>query len=853
MRTRFRGITVREGVLLRGTRLRGAGLGGVEPVPGVRRRRRRAVAALRRGGRGRATGRRRCGTRCRSTSPCPPSGRSGRTRSCSPAAARTAKVKVAEPGQTLGRRRGPARGGARRARPGRPDPRRRQRRLGRRRRRSPRSGCWTAPPAAWSTSSSRARASRSWPPSAGPSTCRSPPTSRSAAPPTPTGCATSRPPTWPCSRCSRSAACAPACGSPRTSGCRWWSRRRWRRRSGSRPGVALAAALPELPYACGLATVQLLTDDVVADAAAAGRRRAAGRRAAASTRRRWPGSPPRRTGSRTGRPGWPRCGRCGAVRQDGALVTPLHRAGPRRRHRAGRGRRHRGRDRARLAQRAAVASRRTTPPRPGCCGCTPASTSARAGFLALGLTRGGARAAVMCTSGTARRQPAPGGARGRARRGAAGRRHRRPAGPAARHQRQPDHRPGRDLRPAGRHPGPSARRPERRRASPTARPGAPQRPARRPAAARGPLGARAVEAGRPRRAAPAARGGRSRCRRPAHRRGRRRRRRPAGAGAGRARGLAAARRAHQRLAHRRERAALLPAAARHRPRPRHRAGRGRAGTRPCPGRSPGCSPATDVEVVDAPASGVWAERPFRVDAGRSGATRARERGRPGLAGGVARRPTASVARQLDALLAAEPELTPHEVAGAVGRGAARRGAAGRRRVQPDPRPRPDGAALRGRRPPQGDRQPRPLRHRRRRSRRRSAPPSGRPAAAARARADGRRDLPARRQRAGPRSRRGPPGPDDRGRQRRRRLDLHDARAGRRGVRRAASTGSSAPRTASTWPPLRGDPDAALAGRVARASSSTRWPARTAAIEVVEVVVRRDNRRDLDARIRALRP
>jgi len=31
-------------------------------------------------------------------------------------------------------------------------------------------------------------------------------------------------------------------------------------------GVALAAALPELPYACGLATVQLLTGDVVAEA-----------------------------------------------------------------------------------------------------------------------------------------------------------------------------------------------------------------------------------------------------------------------------------------------------------------------------------------------------------------------------------------------------------------------------------------------------------------------------------------------------------------------------------------------------------------------------------------------------------
>ncbi len=30
-------------------------------------------------------------------------------------------------------------------------------------------------------------------------------------------------------------------------------------------GLALAAALPELPYACGLATIQLLSDDVVAD------------------------------------------------------------------------------------------------------------------------------------------------------------------------------------------------------------------------------------------------------------------------------------------------------------------------------------------------------------------------------------------------------------------------------------------------------------------------------------------------------------------------------------------------------------------------------------------------------------
>ena len=59
-------------------------------------------------------------------------------------------------------------------------------------------------------------------------------------------------------------------------------------------GVALAAALPELPYACGLATVQLLTGDVVADPllpvdgqlpyAARGRRRTARRLAAAPER-----------------------------------------------------------------------------------------------------------------------------------------------------------------------------------------------------------------------------------------------------------------------------------------------------------------------------------------------------------------------------------------------------------------------------------------------------------------------------------------------------------------------------------------------------------------------------------------
>ena len=50
-------------------------------------------------------------------------------------------------------------------------------------------------------------------------------------------------------------------------------------------GVALAAALPELPYACGLATVQLLADDVAAEPVAAARRHAA-RRTTRGRRRR---------------------------------------------------------------------------------------------------------------------------------------------------------------------------------------------------------------------------------------------------------------------------------------------------------------------------------------------------------------------------------------------------------------------------------------------------------------------------------------------------------------------------------------------------------------------------------------
>ena len=77
--------------------------------------------------------------------------------------------------------------------------------------------------------------------------CRSPPTSRSAGRTTPTGSATSRPPTSPCSRCSRWAAYAPACGSRRTSACRSWCPAPSSRASGSRRASPWPRRCPSCP------------------------------------------------------------------------------------------------------------------------------------------------------------------------------------------------------------------------------------------------------------------------------------------------------------------------------------------------------------------------------------------------------------------------------------------------------------------------------------------------------------------------------------------------------------------------------------------------------------------------------
>ena len=123
------------------------------------------------------------------------------------------------------------------------------------------------------------------------STCWSPPTRACARPRTRCGSrGPARPTCW-CSRSRRSAGCGPAleiaapCGLPVVVSSALDTS------VGIAAGVALAAALPELPYACGLATTSLLAADVVTESLDGrrrvdpGRRRHARRRAARRARR----------------------------------------------------------------------------------------------------------------------------------------------------------------------------------------------------------------------------------------------------------------------------------------------------------------------------------------------------------------------------------------------------------------------------------------------------------------------------------------------------------------------------------------------------------------------------------------
>ena len=225
---------------------------------------------------------------------------------------------------------------------------------------------------------------------------------------------------------------------------------RHRRRGRPRGGPARAARTPAGSRPCSCSTGDVVADPLLpVDGALPVRRPAVD--AAGSTR--WP---PRRSGWSTGGAGWPRSRPCGRiVARDARLTAPsLTRA----RHLAGRPARGARADRRGalpgLAQRAALlrAARPTTGS-----GCTPGSTSAprvprpRPGQGTAPARRG--RDHVRHRGG----QPAPGRARGRPRRRTPRRGHRRPPGPAARHRRQPDHRPGAPLRRRGqlRRPRPS--------------------------------------------------------------------------------------------------------------------------------------------------------------------------------------------------------------------------------------------------------------------------------------------------------------------------------------------------------------------------------------------------------------
>ena len=447
-------------------------------------------------------------------------------------------------------------------------------------------------------------------------------------------------------------------------------------------GVALAAALPELPYACGLATVQLLTDDVVVepllpvdgvlpvrrpavDEAALVRLAAPPDRVAhweARLAERAEGS-----GRRDRRPSLAR-----AVRACAARVG-----------------RHRDRDRARLPQRTAVVrgvrrrGRRAAP---------AAHPDRRAHRR---LPRARADQGRRPGRGDLhvrhrRRQPAPGGARGRPRRPPAGRRHRRPAGPAARHRRQPDHRPGRHLRSARPHPRPG--RDRRAAGSQPDRSDPPQRAARRPAGARGQLG----------RPPSRRRSGRQRCR------ARRDCGPPtsppgprtvvvAGDDAGPparmlAEGgeLAAARRAQQRLAHRHEHASGATGCC-------STASSGGDIERVVVFGHPTLSrPVTrlldrdDVEVLATSGPGRVAASVRSACTPIDGADRRSRTTRPGSSAGV--RPTARSPGSSTRCSPPSRTLTPYDVAGAVSRALPAEGLLVRRRLQPDPRPGPDGAA-----------------------------------------------------------------------------------------------------------------------------------------------------------------
>ena len=267
-----------------------------------------------------------------------------------------------------------------------------------------------------------------------------------------------------------------------------------------------------------------------------------------------------------------------------------------------------------------------------------------------------------------------------------------------------------------------------------------------------------------------------------------------------------------------------------------------SGTRPSPGRCNGSWPATTSRWSRSAPSGRWTNRPFAVDAATSPV--AFEARRSCLARRVAYGGPRAVASRRR--LRRSP-ARPHAVRR---RGRSRRREptarpARRGSEQPDPRPRPDGrraprrgAALRAR-------QSRTGRHRRHRvDRDRCCSRAAEELSRHRLRR--RCDLPPRRDGVVPGTRRGAARPDDRGGQRRWRLDLRHARAG-------------CAEHAEHYEQLFGTPHHVDLASLCAATRTPHWQVTSRAelehalaspnggIEVVEAVIRRDNRADLDRR------
>ena len=232
-----------------------------------------------------------------------------------------------------------------------------------------------------------------------------------------------------------------------------------------------------------------------------------------------------------------------------------------------------------------------------------------------------------------------------------------------------------------------------------------------------------------------------------------------------------------------------------------------------------------VEVVSVPAPGRWPARPFPVDAEHAAFARRAPTTPAGSRSGVRR--TGSCPDASTTFVRDQPGLTPYDVAAVV-----------------DAANPPGGLLVVGASNPIRDLDlmagAHPVGERRMVLANRGlagidgtvssaiGAALGRPHSSRAMRLRRRRDVPPRRHRAVPRAGRAATRPDDRGGQRRRRLDLRDPRARRAAPSPTGSSSSSAPPTTSTWPASAPPAVRRTGGSTAAPSSSTPCPRPTAA-------------------------